>query len=89
MEEEKKAQYFYVTMCKIGLLFIALGIVRVLAIHQDGLGFTLGLIGFSLVIAHTKFVEKKWGITTKYLAFSTAVFTIAFVLLAYWLAFPN
>ena len=89
MEEEKKTRYFYITTCKIGLLLIALGVVRALSIYQDGLGFVLGLIGFSFVISHIKFVEKKWGIPKKHSVFSAIGFAVVFLPLAYWLGYPH
>lgn len=88
MNEEKKTQYFYLNICKIGLLFIALGLMRALSIHQDPLSYILGFIGCLLVIAHVKSLEKKWGVSKKYSLVSAGIFAVIFLPMAYWFAYP-
>lgn len=88
MEEAQKNRIFYLILSKIGLLLIALGALRAYSIYQDALGFTLGLIGFWLIVAHIKFVEKKWGMSKQHSILSTVVFTIMLLPLAYWFASP-
>lgn len=89
MDEVKRNQYFYLLICQIGLLFIALVTIRALSIYQDALGFALGFIGFSFVTAHLKFVEKNWGISKKQSFFNTIGFILVFIPLAYGLSYPH
>lgn len=88
MDEEKKTRYFFLNVCRLGLLLIALSAIRALSIHQDALGFALGLGGFLFVTTHVKSLEKKWGITRMQSLLNAGIFSIVFLPLAYWLAYP-
>ena len=82
-------KYFTIALCKIGMLFIALGTIRSLAIHGDQLSFLLGLGGYLLVSMHVGALEKRWAIPKKHTLISGGLLAVAFLLLAYWLAFPG
>ena len=86
MEEEKRTQYFYLNACRVGLLFIALVVIRALSVHQDALSFALGWIGFLLVAVHMRSVEKKLGVTKKHRLVSAGLFVFILLPLAYWLS---
>lgn len=88
MEQVEKKQLFYMILCRLGLLLVALAALRALSIHQDALSFALGLCGFWLIIAHAKITEKKWGISKKHSAMSTVIFVSLLLPLAYWFASP-
>lgn len=86
MEEEKRAQFFYLNICRAGLLLLALVTIRAFSVHQDTLSFTLGWIGFLLVAAHKRSVEKKLNVSKKHKLMSTGVFVMVLLPLAYWLS---
>ena len=65
MTEEKKVQYFNIFLCRAGMLLIGLGLIRVLSIHQDQLGFLLGFGGFLMISIHIQALEKRWDILKK------------------------
>lgn len=88
MTEEKKVQYFNMILCKAGMLLVGLGLIRVLSIHQDQLGFLLGFGGFLMISIHIQALEKRWDIPKKHTWISTGIFALLFIPLAYWLAFP-
>lgn len=81
-------KYFTIALCKIGMLAIALGTIRSLAIHGDQLSFLLGLGGYLLISIHVGALEKRWAIPKRHTLISGGIFIIIFLPIAYWLAFP-
>lgn len=81
-------KYFTIALCKIGMLFIAIGAIRSLSIHGDQLSFLFGFGGYLLVSMHVAALEKRWAIPKRHTLISGGIFIIIFLPIAYWLAFP-
>ncbi|MFP3322715.1 hypothetical protein R0K05_06380 [Planococcus sp. SIMBA_160] len=89
MTEEKKTQYFHLTLCKVSMLLIGLSLIRALSIHHDQLSFVLGFIGYSLISLLVRSFEKRWNIPRKHVWISNGIFLVLLVPFAYWLAYPG
>lgn len=65
MSDGKNSLYFYMTIGHIGLLLIALVVMRFISVFRDTPGQILGLVGFMFIGIYLRFLEKKMGVSKK------------------------
>jgi hypothetical protein len=85
MSEDKKKQYFYMTIGYSGLLLIAIAGLRYFMVFHDSIGQALTFFGYICLVSYFRYVDNKWFATLKEKLIFRGAFIVALIFIALFL----
>jgi hypothetical protein len=85
MSEDKKKQYFYMTIGYSGLLLIVIAGLRYIMIFHDSIGQALTFFGYLCLVSYFRYLDNKRLATLKEKLIFRGTFIVALIIISLFL----